>query len=357
MEKTTLWNFLAPADRETFISGTLAWLMDCNGDHGLNTEFLEGILQKIDRNIELSKCIKIIPEESFASDKRFDISVKEDESRLLIFEIKCKTMGTKKQLERYSKEAKLLIRIGFDEWNFPDLDDNDREIYPLIKFSEINEILRKCASFHRSQYAHFLANFAEHLLNESNYFELLKNYYIDEKEGAVFPKLPNFHRYSQRFYNMLYWTWFGERLKREDEDISKSFVLKTESERSGVWFALSPKKNIIDSQYAKCFKIINLTIPGKFYYWIHIELINKTGIIAEAESSEKVGYIQLRISEEDDRDRIYKIISDGKLEEYNFIVTHKKPSKKNFYYSALRRDLSIKDFRYSELIKIIKLLI
>jgi len=329
--------------------------MDCNGNHDLKSEFLKEIFQKIQKEIGCSDNIKIATEESPDADKRFDISVKINDNYIVVFEVKCKTMGTKKQLERYSEKANLVIRIGFDEWNFPDLNDDDRKKYPLIKYSEINDILKRCESFQKSQYFKFLDDFGNQLANESNYFQALKDYYIDEKADAKFPDFPNFHRYSQRFYNILYWEWFGERLKREKlfDNLLKE-PPETKSERSGVWFAMFAKD--IDSQQTKKFGSLNLELPGKFGYWVHIELANKTGIIA---NSGIIGSIQLKIHSEEDRHGIYRLISSQNscLGTHKFTVTGKTPSKNSGYYSALTRQLSAEEFRYSKLVEIINLLI
>lgn len=349
--KTTIWNFLAPADRETFISGVLAWLMDCNGNHDLKSEFLEGMFQKVQLKINNSSNIKIATEDSLDNDKRFDISVKINNNLFAIFEVKCKTKGTKKQLERYSKKANSVFRIGFDEWNFTDIDDNDRKKYPLIKYSEIADILKNCMSYQKSQYFNFLQDFSNQFINESEYFISLKKYFIDEIQNEI-PQIPHFHRYSQRFYNMLFWDWFIQKIKNDVR--FKNLNLLTKSERSGVWFILSP--GIVDSHATKKFNHLNLQLQGKFDYWVHIELVNKTGIIAE--KGEKVGYIQLRISHEDDRDNIYNLISspNNAIQKNKFIVS-KRPSKNYSYYSVLKRELTIDEFRYSKLTEIISLLL
>lgn len=347
----TLWNFLAPADRETFISGTLAWLMDYNGDHSLKNEFLNKMLSLVHNKIKDSDIIEITPEESFGTGKRFDISVKVNGDLFVVFEVKCKTTGSKKQLERYSKDADV-IRISFDEWNFPDLDEQERQKYPLIKFSYVIDYLKKCKSFRVSPYYTFLENFSTHLVKESEYFESLINYFINETTEDI-PKLPNFHRYSQRFYNMLYWNWFKEKIS-SDNTLSM-LTPNSRSESSGVWFSLTPE--IVESGNLKKFNSLDLELPGKFWPWIHIELANKTGIISE--NGEIVGYIQLRLCDEDDREKIFQMIKNANtaLDKHKFLLRSRKPSNSSNYYSAFKRELSVEEFRYSNLIKIINLLL
>ena len=41
-----LWSYLAPGDRETLMAGTIAWLLDPNGTHGLEGEFLSWALDE-----------------------------------------------------------------------------------------------------------------------------------------------------------------------------------------------------------------------------------------------------------------------------------------------------------------------
>src|SRR3990172_10401581 len=112
MNETTLWAYLAPVDRETFISGILSWLMDQKGNHGLREEFIKRILHKAGIQILPSDKIQIVPEHISKEGKRFDIAIWLND-RLVILEVKCKTKGTKKQLQEYERKAKV-IRVGFD---------------------------------------------------------------------------------------------------------------------------------------------------------------------------------------------------------------------------------------------------
>ena len=78
MEHHSVWQYLAPTDRETFVSGTICWLMDPKGDHGLGNQLLSVLLEKLElpaskTNSELT----IRPEVTEGRDKRFDICVVE----------------------------------------------------------------------------------------------------------------------------------------------------------------------------------------------------------------------------------------------------------------------------------------
>jgi len=189
---------------------------------------------------------------------------------------------------------------------------------------------------------------------ESDYLKSLKEYFIDEKHNE-FPEFPNYHRYSQRFYNKLYWKWFEERLKRENQFPNSKFG--KDAEQSGVWFSIN--FDTVESHQIKGFSSLNLKLHGEFSYWIHIELMNKKGIMAGLE--ETVGYIQLRIRDEkppEHRKHLYRLISapNKELENQNFQPASRAPSKVYNYYSALKRKLKVKEFRYSKLIEIINLL-
>jgi len=354
MNETTLWAYLAPVDRETFISGILAWLMDQKGNHGLREEFLKRILHKAGIQILPSDKIQIVPEDISKEGKRFDIAIWRNDRLIIILEIKCKTRGSKKQLQRYEHEAKV-IRVGFDEWNFPYLEDSDLQKYPLIKFSEISEFLNQCIYSSDSPYSVFLKDFRQHLDKESEFFTSLKNYFIEET-SIQRPEFPTFHRYSHRFYNSLYWEWLHERLKRERQ-FSK-IEWEPGAGSSGVWFASKVMR--ISAGKIKNFSKINLNLPGEFQYWVHVELANKKGILAQP--NESVGYIQLRIWKDIPTNQwrhIYQIIklASTELEKLGFRLPKREPNQKQDTYSALTRKLRLDEFRYSKLLELIDILI
>ena len=344
MGSHSVWQYLAPADRETFISGTICWLMDPKGDHRLGKKLLSLVLKKLKLSTKTNSELTVKPEVTEGRDKRFDISVYENGEQIAIFEVKCKTLGSREQIiENYAQTQKKLGRIAFDEWNFPDLCESDRTDYPLITFADLaKEILRQTSSENNS----FVFSFATHLRKEVEFFQKLREFFIEEI-GAEPPKLPTIHRFSDRFCNQLFWQWFKEHSHKHN-------LLKTESttdsEKSGVWFA-SEKKRITESL---SLSELNLTLSGSFSYWIHIEFNNKTGILAKKD--EVVGYIQMKITKDNGcRDVLFDQIKNTDLG-CKFQSRQNRPSSKYDSWYALWRPLKLKDFRFSKLYELIALL-
>ena len=284
MESHSVWQYLAPADRETFISGTICWLMDPKGDHDLGEKLLSLLLKKLELSAKTNSELKVKPEVTEGRDRRFDICVYENDKPIAVFEVKCKTFESREKIKKYAQTTKL-GRIAFDEWNFPDLRENDRTDYPLITFADLaEEILRQTSSEENP----FVFSFATHLRKEAEFFQKLRRFFIEETEVEP-PQLPTIHRFSDRFCNQLFWQWFKEHSRKRN-------LLKTEpttrSEKSGVWF-VSEEKRITESL---SLSELNLTLSGSFSYWIHIEFHNKTGILAKKD--EVVGSIQMKITKD-----------------------------------------------------------
>src|SRR5690606_9653243 len=127
-----------------------------------------------------SGTLEVIPEASGGRDKRFDILLRVDGHRACVVEVKCKTAGTEDQLQRYAKEGIHVGLVGFDELNFPDLSNDARERFPLVKFAEISEMIDAARAKSQSPYAPWLQDFSRQLRREGDAFTGIRRYFIDE---------------------------------------------------------------------------------------------------------------------------------------------------------------------------------
>lgn len=340
IESHSVWQYLAPADRETFISGTICWLMDPKGDHGLGNQLLSVLLKKLELSTKTNSELTIRPEVT-SGDKRFDICVYENDNLIAVFEVKCKTHGSRDQIKNYAQTQTRLGRIAFDEWNFPGL--SDRTDYPLITFAELAEILSQISVNNNL----FVFSFAIHLRKEAEFFQKLRGFFIEETEAEP-PQLPTIHRFSERFCNRLFWDWFKEQNRKRN-------LLKTtedtKSLRSGVLFE-SEEIRIAESL---SLSELNLTLSGSFSYWIHIEFYNKKGILDER--GEEVGKIEMRIYKDTNyRDDLFDQIKNADLG-CKFQPRQRPPDSESGSWYALRCPLKLEDFRFSKLHELIALLI
>ena len=346
MKSHSVWQYLAPADRETFVSGTICWLMDPKGDHGLGNQLLSLLLEKLGLSANKNSKLTIKPEVTAGRDKRFDICVYENDNLIAVFEVKCKTFGSRDQIKKignYAEQTQTRLgRIAFDEWNFPGLNEDERKDYPLITFAELaDEISRQTSTEEHP----FVSSFATHLWEEAEFFQKLRGFFIEETEAEP-PKLPTIHRFSDRFCNQLFWHWFKEQSLKDN--LLKT-EWKTESETSGVWFALEPAVE------KRPLSALNLELHGSFVYGIHIEFDDQTGILAQKD--EVVGSIQMRINEDKGcRNDLFQKIKDTDLG-YDFQPPKRRPSLTFGYWTALKRPLKLEDFRFSKLHELIALLI
>ena len=339
MESRSVWQYLAPADRETFVSGTICWLMDPKGDHGLGNQLLSVLLKKLELSANTNSELTVKPEVTEGRDKRFDICVCENDNPIAVFEIKCKTFGSQEQLKKYAEQTKV-GRIAFGEWNFPGLSEDERTNYPLITFAELAEILISSVENNPSVFS-----FATHLRKEAEFFQKLRKFFIKETEAEP-PQLPTIHRFSDRFCNQLFWHWFKEHSCKHNPLKPKP---TTGSEQSGVWLALDSVSE------KRPLSVLNLELSGSFAYWIHIELHNKTGILGKKDKV--VGSIQMRITKDEGcRNDLFQKIIETDLG-YNFQPPKRRPSLTSKSWKALNRPLKLEDFRFSKLHKLIALLI
>ena len=344
MESHSVWQYLAPADRETFISGTICWLMDPKGNHGLGNQLLSVLLKNLGLSANTNSELTIRPEVTEGRDKRFDICVYENDNLIAVFEVKCKTSGSREQIENYAQTQTRLGRIAFREWNFPDLCERQRTDYPLITFAKLAEILSQISVNNNP----FVSSFATHLRKEAEFFQKLRDFFIQEKEAEP-PQLPTIHRFSDRFCNQLFWHWFKEQSRKHN-------LLKTTEETkslpSGVLFE-SEEIRIAESL---SLSELNLTLSGSFSYWIHIEFTNGTdGILGKR--GEEVGKIEMKIYKDTNcRNALFHQIQNADLG-CKFQPRQNCPSQKYGSWYALRRSLKLEDFRFSKLHELIALLI
>ena len=354
MDCRSVWQYLAPMDRETFVSGTISWLLDPRGDHGLGDRLLSALLSRLGYSTQDSEggqppetCVGLeVKPEIVDHNKRFDISVFDGGRHIAVFEVKCKTFGSRSQLRDYAEEIPFLGRIAFGEWNFPDLCDKERVAYPLIAFTDLAHTIRELAS---TEGTSLVRSFAEHLLIEAGFFMGMRAYLIDETEPSP-PQLPTVHRFSDRFCNQLFWHWFQERC--DTDDMLAGFDSDTRSEQSGVWFAIGGHSFTVSGEAV--FPELGLKLPGQFYYWIHIELDNGTGILSQ--QGEQVGSIQVRIKDDDgSRDDLFSAVQDASVA-YGFQSPGRRPRSSDGYWTALKKPLKLEDFRYSSLHALIRLL-
>lgn len=340
-----LWHYIGLSDRETMISGMIGWLLDPNGDHGLGVSFLNEVIKKI--KVAHISYPTVHVEHKSKKKQRFDILLSDQEKPQVAFEVKCKTYGSKEQLERYSKIVPTIVRVGYAEWNFLDLDDSERKKYPLLTFSDIADILEKTAK-NRGKYDDLINSIIGHLRKESEVLYDLIRYYISEEKTEI-PKRNSLINKGDRFFNLLLWQWFQDRIKKYEPEIKKEWISKAET--SGVWCYGAKKK--ISSNESLELETFGLNISGPFEAWIHFEIIDRHSLFSDEKHN--IGKVQLRITNANSLNLIHEefVSARKRITEHGYELPRRKPGKSS-YYNAMTKRLSRKDIRYSSLVNILK---
>lgn len=337
-----LWDFIGLADKETLLTGVLGWLLNPKADHELGDLFLNKLLENAGLNTFSNPVIEV--EKRINRRRRLDISLSNDGEPMVAFEVKCKTYGSVEQLYNYNETAPFVVRIGFGEWNYPNLNEIDRKRFPLLRFNEIAEILVETASS-VGKYSDLINSVVVHLNKESKYFDDLYKYYIEESTDE--PPTENSST-SQRFINLLYWRWFTERFDKDFPHIEWDWTKK--SMYSGV---LCITRSVIISEKSELhLGSIDLKLSGPLEAWVHLEVNNKASLVGNNDGI--VGKIQFRVTGREDLNTIHEEFKkhEQQLTQMGYYVAKKKPGSSN-YYNAITRMLTRKEMRYSSIIRII----
>lgn len=283
----TLWDYTNLSDRETLISGLLAWLLNPTADHQMGAALLHRVIQ--DSGAQKPAQPELVRVEAEARGKRgrrFDISIEEDGRRLLILEVKCKTHGSAKQLRTYADDEPqaTVARVAFEEWNYPKLSDEDRRRFPLITFERIATLIRETQQ-PSAPYSDLMASFARHLEGEATALNQLQDYYVTGSRVES-PVRSGSLSLSKRFVQQLFWRWF---LDKQGQGFAE---WNTRTQTSGVWCG-GPRTDAGDSQQL-VLPGLGLSLPGPLTAWIHLELRGDLFGVPDTE----VARAQLRISGE-----------------------------------------------------------
>jgi len=358
-----IFSYLAPADRETLLTGIVAWLLDREGAHGLGATFLKWVCEKSRPMKSIPETVIVKVEERPDKDRRFDISLRQhpEERPILVIEVKSKTGGTKAQLEDYADKADTVARIGFDEWNWLDLCPAEQERFPLIKFSEIADLIEQEYSNATEAYKMLLVDLSNHLRTESHFFNTYEKYFFCEEEANRRRTPSGQSRLSMRFYHQLYWQWFDDTF-RDERTFRKEHGWRHGSQVSGSWYA-SMIQDVGPNERMIRFPADSIELPDGIGYWIHAEVLDGHGLLAENESTE-VGVIQLRLYNPTSNRKItnaelYEVLMTkaDAVKNAGFLLPTKRPAERYYSFGALTRRLNVRDLRYSNLLPLIEMLI
>jgi hypothetical protein len=349
MGAASLWSYLAPADRETFASAYVAWLLDPSGTHGLGAQVQESLLRSA-RIATVGAPWTPKAEDKGGSDRRFDIALYEEANRRAVIEVKTKTIGDAAQLHKYSEEGTPVIRMGFSEWNWEQLDEQDKRQFPLVKFSEFADMLDQIgpASGVDEGQARSLAI---QLRDEQSFFDSLRAFF--EGNADFLQEYPNAQRLSARFYAQLFWSWF----LTDVEQCGRLPGLQwhSRSEKSGTWCSTFPRPFSVDAGNGLSIPDSDVVLPGPFKYSLHLEVTHGEALLG-GDCTNHVGVFKVHLhGEPDDEHRllIYETLKsnvDG-LKGAGLYPPDRRPRSISSWgsWTVIQRPLAVRDIRFKPL--------
>jgi len=348
--KNDPWSLLGPSDRETLLSGLLAWFMDPEGSHGLGEAFLVRVLERCAVPTSSGHGKFAVATEEAGRRGRVDIMVRESDAPVLILEVKCRTTGAVGQLHRYREAYPKAVvgRLAFDEWNFPDLEPDDRAQFPLIRLEDLAQDLEAEVGKLRA-FPDLTSSVIGHLRDESRAFGELRRYYVTEERDEP-PISRRDTRLGRRFESGLVLRWIRECLEEERGEEHR----RVGKERSGVWLAGWNRK--AEAGEALVLDGLGITIPGPVGVWIHLEIDQGNSLFGPP--GDEVGKAQLRIHQDREppgqRARVFESLVDSRdrIEAKRFRLPSRRPGSGS-YYSALTRPLKREDLRYSNIVALL----
>ena len=293
----TIIDILHKGNQELFHSKIIAWLLDPEAEHGLNSKFLEefadilstkGIPELKDAILDKKPSVKT---ETTSYRSRYDIEIKVN-GLLFVLENKTKSIGEMPQFKKYSNSSAFLIALGFSDVSFlPEVTSS----YPLITYEDILEILNRIGIKEDNDFSVFIKHYKTYLSRELSILDYILTCYRDNeinshnKINEIISSVDCYTSNDFRFLNLYY-------LEKLKEYFSKQSYLKNSkwvSDKnmvSGVWLANYKK---LPDDYFFSDAIRKLYNDKKAGLWFHVEMWN--GVVSN-ELKDVAGMIQLRCS-------------------------------------------------------------
>lgn len=329
------------------VCGLLGWLLDPRGDHDLGDGFLSTMLSAIDLADIDPDAVRIVVEGDAPGRGRFDIRLDADDTTAVL-EVKAKTRGSREQLVQYADQVDVLARVGFGEWNFPDLEETEREQWPLVDFQRLAGMLEKALDDTSSPFEALLRSLVGYVRAEQQALDGLHDYFLEETRSHP-PARPHTHRLADRGINALFWHWFVNRWRADDPSDSD---WKIKSQKSGVWCSNWPSPVVVPGDAYLVIPDSEVQLPGPFSFWLHTEIWNKCSVFANEDA--KVGSLMLKVRSKDrpanKHLELYKVLRacEDELRDRDIAIPRRRPSRtQNF--TAVSRRLRVSDLRYSNL--------
>ena len=219
---------LKSSNQELFYSSFIAWMLDCNGDHGLGSKFSEWMLTRLDLSPSETK----VETEQQVKGGRADILLTTKEGKRILFENKTKSLGTPSQLLQYEEVGTLVVPLGLVKENFSE-DVRSR----VISYDEIRTFLADTVP-PDGELSILIKHFQHHIENLLGPFSVLDEYCLEKIDlETARSKMRKFvpiseNQNDRRFFHVVYF----ERLVRYFMTSVPALILGD----SGYWWNGAP---------------------------------------------------------------------------------------------------------------------
>jgi len=227
-QRRTIIDLLKKGNQELFHSSMIAWLLDPGGEHGLGRQFLDGLAGRCPALRDVAdgaQSIRVRTEVGKGK-SRYDIELDCDGKKVII-ENKTKSIGRAAQLDKYDRQGRILLALGFCKESFQHEevdgtlfalgrqgDDGSPKRYPLITYGDVLSVLKGIDVKHDDPFRMLVDQYRCYLRRELEILRLIGEF----GEGDLDRHRVLRERVSERLHNqndIRFWNrYFLERLRR-----------------------------------------------------------------------------------------------------------------------------------------------
>lgn len=351
----TIIDILRKGNQELFHSSMIAWLLDPKAEHGMNKLFLEKfskvLYSKGFRKLSdiLSYESLSIKTEAVSHKSRYDIRIKIDDL-VFVIENKTKSIGAVPQFTKYDKKTTFPIALGFSDISFsPEV----REIYPLITYNDILNILNEITLNNNSDFTVLINHYRLFLERELSLLGQIISCYRDNNlhlHDKINKSIFDINCYTSndfRFLNLYY-------LEKLKNYLSNASYLKdtewksNKNMSSGTWLAIFKRK---PDSFPFSDRIKKLCKEKEAALWFHVEMKDK-GLVAKR-LDDDAGSIQLKCSCKcENKEMVNEFKKIYELKESENFSSRRCNTWNTFY--IVKKNIKKKQLVFSEINELIK---
>ena len=292
----TIIDILNRGNLELFHSSMIAWLLDENGEHGLNTTVLSALATKLaERGFDELKAaleggVANLATEVRRGRHRYDIHLELDDRRV-VFENKTKSVGNSFQLDAYGEDGSIVVALGLCSESYEkEVEDG----YPMIDYFDLLEALKRTTR-EGAQHNPFQILVDQYICYLERELEVIKTVRkvvtdpdcVDRNKLAETVKADLYNENDRRFWNLILLEQYRRELTRGHPLWKDAGWYTYKNDRSGVWLA-DGNKNVPPFRDS----LVRCKEQFRANTWFHVELYENA--LATLPDDIEIGRLQLK---------------------------------------------------------------